>query len=694
MNDQRRVFYPPAARRGPSLALGRILIAAPLLGWAFDTPVARAQTPVAPTSTTPARPSGAPAVILNPQKAQAEARHRAIPPAAILNAPRPTATPAAPRPHPHPPAVVFNPAGARTPAPRRASGTRVAATPAPALSRPAAPAPAPRVAQGTTARAPKTPVRPTRSSVDRAVKPTAAEAARGLAPPSLSTPRMAQAPAARNESKPNVADELQPPDAPLPPVSDPKIPAVTVEPATPVIPSTSAYPIDLYVALRLADNENPEIAAARAAILEALANQLQARVLLVPTLNAGLHYHGHTGNLIRSAGRILSLSEQSLYIGGGSDTVAAETVKVPMVNLYSPITEAWFEPLITHQRVIESEAHAVATANEILREVSTHYLELLGAEARLEAMRISQAQTVELTRVISSYAVAGERREADAFRAGVTSQLRLAEVQKLEGEVAVASARLAQRLNLDPSVRLLAHLGPLTPITLIDPASDPETLTLTALQRRPELVARSAEIAAVTYEFKEELARPLLPTIWLGFSAGAFGGGSNLSQPLLGRFSGRTDFDVRLLWTVLNLGDGNMARWRRRRAEIGIAVGEQSLMANQVRREVASALATMKARLNQIQVARIQLSAAESGFNEDFDRARQNLGRPIEALDNLEHLVDARIRLIEAITQYNQAQFALFVALGSPPPLPPPPTEPVAPPPVTVPLHGPIAADG
>ncbi len=485
-------------------------------------------------------------------------------------------------------------------------------------------------------------------------------------------------------------EEIQQPDAPLPPVTDPSIPAVSVEPATPVVPTTATYPIDLSVALRLADVENPEIAGARAEILAALAEQQAARVLLVPTLNAGVTYHGHTGNLIRSAGRILSLSEQSLYIGGGAATVAAETINVPMVNIYTPLTDAWFEPLVTHQRVIGAESTAVATANAVLREVTTLYLELLGAEAKLEAMRISQAQTSEIARVINNYAMAGEGREADARRAAVDSQLRLAETQRLEGEVAVASARLAQRLNLDPSVRLEAHLGPLTPITLIDPASDPEQLTLVALQRRPELVARAAEIAAVRFQVQQEIARPLLPTVWLGFSAGAFGGGSNLSEPLMGRFAGRTDFDIRLVWTIMNLGDGNVARWRKRRAEVGAAIGEQSVMANKVRKEVAQALATLKARANQIEAARIQLAAAESGFNEDFSRARQNLGRPIEVLDNLELLVEARINLILAMTEYNQAQFALFVALGSPPPLPPTNGEPTPPPPVNISIHGPF----
>ena len=110
-------------------------------------------------------------------------------------------------------------------------------------------------------------------------------------------------------------------------------------------PPASEYPIDLSTALRLAEIENPTIAAARAAIIEALAVQTGARAILLPSLNAGTNYHNHTGNLQRSAGRILSVSEQSLYFGGGARTLAAESIGIPAVNLVGTLTEAWFEPL-------------------------------------------------------------------------------------------------------------------------------------------------------------------------------------------------------------------------------------------------------------------------------------------------------------------------------------------------------------
>src|SRR5208337_976315 len=102
-------------------------------------------------------------------------------------------------------------------------------------------------------------------------------------------------------------------------------------PSPPVIPPPlGEYPIDLSTALRLAEAENPTIAAARARIIEALALQTAARALLLPSINPGTNYHLHTGNLQRSAGKILNLTDQSLYFGGGAGAIVAGTVAIPM----------------------------------------------------------------------------------------------------------------------------------------------------------------------------------------------------------------------------------------------------------------------------------------------------------------------------------------------------------------------------
>ena len=181
--------------------------------------------------------------------------------------------------------------------------------------------------------------------------------------------------------------------------------------------------------------------------------------------------------------------------------------------------------------------------------------------------------------------------------------------------------------------------------------------------------ARTAEIGEAEFRVKEEVGRPLLPTLWLGFSGGGFGGGSNLSTPLVGRFAGRTDFDVRLYWTLMNFGAGNMALIRQRQAQVGQAVAERALTINRVRSEVIGAQADARAARHQIDIARRELASSHAGFHEDLDRSRDNIGRPIEVINSLNLLARARVDLIDAMVRYDQAQFRLWVALGSPPPL-------------------------
>ncbi|HEV3168150.1 MAG TPA: hypothetical protein VGZ22_29370, partial [Isosphaeraceae bacterium] len=361
---------------------------------------------------------------------------------------------------------------------------------------------------------------------------------------------------------------------------------------TPSIPlSLAVYPIDLSTSLRLAEVENPRIAEARTGILEALAAQQGARSLLLPTLNAGVSYHGHTGNLQRSSGRILSLSEQSLYVGGGARTLAAESVNIPMVNIFSPLTDAIFEPLAARQRLDGARFSASATANDVLLEVALLHQELLYAEADLGMRRLTEAQAAEVARLTAAYAQTQMGLQSDANRAATELKHRQLDVERGEEAVAVASARLARRLHLDPAVQLRTLEQQFEPMAIVDLESAVEDLIRVALQQRPDVGARSAAVSVARTRYGQERARPLLPTLWMGFSGGMFGGGSNLVPPLVGNFAGRTDFDVRAIWTLQNLGIGNWALQRERQAEIGQAVGEQSRMISQVRREVAAAYA-------------------------------------------------------------------------------------------------------
>jgi outer membrane protein TolC len=432
------------------------------------------------------------------------------------------------------------------------------------------------------------------------------------------------------------------------------------------------YPIDLTSALALACAENPTILLSNEAVRESLALQEQARALILPSINAGADYNLHDGNLQTSSGAIRDVDRESLYVGAGVEAVGAGTVAIPGVRLFAHLADAIYAPLAARQVVASRRFAAAATRNNTLLDVATQYLALLGAEGRLAVIRQSEADYGEIVRLTAAYARTGQGQQSDADRAR-TDALRL-QVQELaaQEEVAVTAAELARLLSLDPSARLRIADGPVQVVGLVDPAFSVDELEQMAVRNRPEIGVRQANVAAAQARYRQEIARPLLPLLSVGYSAGDFGGGSNLVSPHFGHFDGRTDFDVFAVWSLQNAGLGNLAIQKNRRAEVNAATAELNATVNQVRREVAQTYALSAARFREVEVARRRVETASAGFRLDMIRARGLEARPIEVLNSAELLARSHQELLRAIIGYDQAQFQLFVAIGQPPELAPP----------------------
>jgi outer membrane protein TolC len=433
-------------------------------------------------------------------------------------------------------------------------------------------------------------------------------------------------------------------------------------------PPLRDYVLDLETALGLASVENPTIALAEEAVQASRAEQLRARALLLPTLNAGVDFDLHRGNLESGRGIIRDVNKESLYAGAGAAVVGAGTVNVPGVWIFSHLGDVLYEPLATRQRVTGRRFDALATRNTILLEVTTRYFALVGAEERLRVILQSEQDLGVIVQLTADFARSGQGREGDAERARTEAQLLRREEESAQEEVAVAAADLARLLNVDPAIRLRGTGEPIPLIQLIDPRDDLEKLVQIALLNRPELGARAADVAENEIRLRQERVRPWLPVLSAGFSAGQFGGGSNQVTPRFGDFNGRTDFDVSAVWSLENFGLGNLAVQRQRHAQVNEAEAERTRVADQIRREVADALALSAARRQQVDVAKRQLQTAGQGYRLDLIRARNIEGHPIEVLNSVNLLSAARQEYVRAVIGYNQAQFALFVSLGQPPP--------------------------
>lgn len=480
--------------------------------------------------------------------------------------------------------------------------------------------------------------------------------------------------------------------------------------AIPSIPSSdNVRPISLAAALAQAGVENPVLNIARQAVQSALGLQLQARVLLLPSVNVGADYDNHNGPLQASFGAIRKVDRQSVYYGLGANTVAAESIKIPGLFIFTPLADAIFEPKAAQYVVANRRFLASATRNDIFLEVCNTYLALMNAETRLAIIRQSERDFEEVARLAAAFAKRGRGRYGDAERAEADLQALRYEEQQAQQDVAVTSADLAQLLNLDPSTRLVTGDIPLQVVQFVDPKVPLPNLLEIAERNHPALLAAAATVRTSQVRVRQETARPLLPSLWMGLSAGDFGGGAvastngngvfnphtgnaNLAPsvtalgghtvPKFGLVNGRIDVDVIAFWTLQNMGLGNLAHIRQRRAERNQAGAERLRVLNEVREKVSVAYNTSAQQFQAIALQRRRVQEATDGFQRDLLTSFRGVVLPIEILDNAKRLRAGREALLETVIGFDRAQFQLFVALGQPPNLvveddkpPPPPAE-------------------
>ena len=437
----------------------------------------------------------------------------------------------------------------------------------------------------------------------------------------------------------------------------------------PVVTATvDEQPIDLPTALRLAHVDNPEIRLARERVREAMAYRQLAAAQFLPTLNFGTNFDHHLGPLQATNGAIVNVNRDSLYLGLGAGAVGAGTVTIPGVVWSGNVSEAWHNALIRKQVVRQRAFESDAIRNEMLLRVASAYLELLRAAGHQAIAFQIRDDARQVAKVTAEFVVAKQGNQADADRAATELQQRKSEVVQAASEITIASARLCQLLGLDPSVKLVPMERKVVPSSLVpEPIPLPELLAI-AVTQRPELGERRAAIGAALLQMRNAKLLPFSPQILVGYSAGTFGGGSDVAAPpRFGKFDTRQDLDVVMYWSLRNLGVGNVALIRISQSQYRQSELRALETLDRVRAEVASAQARVLARFAQIEINEKAIQTSQTAFKADFERTRGMQGLPIELLDSLRLTARSRLAYLDAIVDYNRAQFELYVALGQPP---------------------------
>ena len=249
-------------------------------------------------------------------------------------------------------------------------------------------------------------------------------------------------------------------------------------------------PINLAAAMQLSGVRPLDIAAAMAQVQQALALQLQAKALWIPTLNGGVTYFRHDGvQQDIFTGPNFRKGLQSFFVGGGP-------------SLFVGLTDAIFSPLAARRWSPRggptSRPRGTMSCSRWPKPISTSRRRGEAARRRGDDPR-------------AELLVNFNKGLAPALIAPLEINRALAELQSLRQsqQIAirdwrVASARLAEVLLLDPATLLEPVEPPFLQMTFVPSERSPEELLPIALNSRPEIASRQELVAAATLLLQRE----------------------------------------------------------------------------------------------------------------------------------------------------------------------------------------------
>ena len=256
-------------------------------------------------------------------------------------------------------------------------------------------------------------------------------------------------------------------------------------------------PISLDAAFQLAGVQNPQLQITILQVSESIAQRQFAAAQILPTLNAGSNYDNHTGNLQQSNGTILAVNRSACMPVAGASAIAAGTVNIPGLVWNMNLSNSAFNILQSRQLVTQREFDSAATRNQVMLQVAVAYYDLLRAEeARAIAIGVRD-NAREVARLTANYAETGQGKQADADRAATELRQRESDILGYDADIITTAARLAQILNLDPTVRLQPIDSVVVPYAIVpDSISLPELIAI-GLMQRPEMAAQRGDSTGV-----------------------------------------------------------------------------------------------------------------------------------------------------------------------------------------------------
>jgi len=408
-----------------------------------------------------------------------------------------------------------------------------------------------------------------------------------------------------------------------------------------------SVPISLDTVLRLAQDQNGQIAIAREKVQEALAEVDLAEKRWLPDVFVGAAYYRHEGGIADFQGNLVTSHYGSMF--GGMELCSKLDLR-----------EVAFAKVDADRKMWQQQGELSRLTSENLLDAANTYIDLLAAHKSEKISRELEEKLTELLGYAQKRLNAKQttKDEVERVNAEIFGQRQL--TFKLREAGNSARARLNYLLGLDQTAEL-AITDRLVAFELVDLSVPPDELVGMALRNGPGIREMEALLSVID-EARAKASGParFLPILEVRVAEGVFGTGPGDGM----RWDNRMEAMFGAKWNVTDLltarprGAAVQARaqqaqftYQDLRAKLSMGV-----------HEAHDAITTGRA---QIQQGQLQKRSADAAYTFSNDLLRKKLdGSVLNVLLALKTSSAADFDLIRAIRGYDQAQLRLLILTG------------------------------
>jgi outer membrane protein TolC len=406
--------------------------------------------------------------------------------------------------------------------------------------------------------------------------------------------------------------------------------------------------IDLPAVLQLAGAKSLDVQFAREQLTEAKAKHELARERFFPWIMPGFAYRRHDGQVQDVTGNLFTTSKQSFGVGAN-------------ISAQWELGDAIYAQLAEKQRTKAADSQVQVTAQATIYQAVQEYFELVKTGAQMgvaqESIHVANDYAAQLAEAVK----AGLAFKGDQLRVQGQAERFQLSLRQTQERRRLAGVRLAQILNLDPTVELAAADGEVVPLTLLPANSALDSLVVQALGNRPELKRQDSLVAAAKEEQKGTKVGPLIPTVGAQMYLGGLGGGVNDST---GNFKDTQDYQILLGWKI---GPGGLFDRSRQKASDS-RLQQARILSEKAHDEIVRQVVEQHTRVHsladQMKLAQQALDLAQRTVQLTRERRSFGVGVVLENIQAEQELNRVRNDYLDTVAEYNKAEYGLLRVVG------------------------------